>query len=430
MLSFLRKIFEIESRGSSLGTEVLAGLSTFLALSYIFIVNPAILSQAGMNKSAVLFATIVTSALATIIMGLWARLPFALAPGMEMNAYVAFFVVGTLGFSWKQALGAVFWSGVLFLVLSILRIREQIIEAIPDKMKSSLALSVGVFLALIALKISGLLQYQGVRISGLGSFVSPAASAFYFSVALVVLLDRLRVRGAVIVSIAGTVAFCLVMGFSFGTEKPAAVSAAMFSGIGKFDPRALFGPGMLNVILVLFLIDFYGSVAKMIGLTSTTNIAVNGKVPHMREALTIDSGATISGAILGTTSLTVYVESGVGIAAGGRTGLTAVVAGTLMFGCLALVPLLAHVPLVATTGALVLVAIKLCPSPEQLRSFSRIDILATILMQACVVATSALDRAMLAGFLVYLVSDLLGRRRLNPYLVGSTGLLAIGMLAQ
>lgn len=168
----LDRYFRITEKGSSLGTEVLAGCSTFLALSYIFVVNPAILAHAGMDRSVVLFATIVASGAATIAMGLWARLPFVLAPGMEMNAYVAFYVVSTLGFTWQEALGAVFWAGVICVVLSIARIREEIINAIPDRMKSSLALSVGAFLGLVALKVAGLLVYDGVTLSGLGGFTT------------------------------------------------------------------------------------------------------------------------------------------------------------------------------------------------------------------------------------------------------------------
>lgn len=426
----LEDYFGIVAQGSSLQTEVLAGLSTFLALSYIFVVNPAILAQAGMNKSSVLFATIVTSGVATLIMGLWARLPFVLAPGMEMNAYVAFFVVGTLGFTWQQALGAVFWSGVLFVVLTATRVREKIIDAIPERMKTGLSLSVGVFLALVAFKIAGLLRYEGVRVKGLGDFGTREAIACYTCVAVVLILDKLHVRGAVMIAILVTSALCRILGIGSSSEKAAEISAAMFAGIGHLAPGVILDPKVLSVILILFLVDFYGSVAKLIGLTMNTNIAVRGRLPRMREALLIDSIGTTAGSVLGTSSITVYVESGVGIGAGGRTGLTAVVCGVLMLACFGLAPFLHYVPLVATTGALVFVAINLCPPLREIRSFARVDLFAMAIMQVLVIATFAIDRAMLAGFAVYTVVSLLGRRRLNPYMIASMALLAVGAWLQ
>ncbi len=429
-LSTLNKYFGIEAKGSSVQTEILAGLSTFLALSYIFVVNPAILAQAGMNKSAVLFATIVTSGVATLLMGLWARLPFVLAPGMEMNAYVAFFVVGALGFTWQQALGAVFWSGVLFVVLTVSLVREKIIQAIPERMKSGLSLSVGVFLALVAFKIAGLLRYEGVTVKGLGDFHTREALAFYTSLALVLILDKLRVRGAVMIAILTTSALCHVLGIGSSGEKAAEISAAMLSGIGQLAPSVILDVKVVSVILILFLIDFYGSVAKLIGLTMNTNIMVGGRLPRMREALLLDSVGTTVGSALGTSSITVYVESGVGIGAGGRTGLTALVCGLLMLACFALAPFLHLVPLVATTGALMFVAIKLCPSMQEMKSFSGVDLFAMAIMQILVIATFAIDRAMLAGFCVYILLSLVRRRLPDPYVAISALLLAAGALLQ
>ncbi len=430
MGKWLRSYFQIAEKGSTVSTELIAGLSTFLALSYIFVVNPAILAEAGMNKSAVLFATIVASAVATLAMGLWARLPFVLAPGMEMNAYVAFFVVGSLGFSWQEALGTVFWSGVIFLVLTLTGARQQIIDAIPDRMKAGLSLSVGVFLGLIALKVGGLLRYEDVNLKGFGSFLTPQAAALCVSLGVVLVLDRFRVRGAVLISIVVTSLFCAILKISDGDESVADLSFAALSAVGQLDIGVITNPKALNAILILFLVDFYGSVAKFIGLTTNTNIVENGQLPRMREALLIDGAATVFGSGLGTSSITTYVESGVGIGAGGRTGLAALVCGLLMLACFAIAPLLAYVPVVATTGALLFVATKLCPPLGELRSYSRVDVLVLILMQIAVVATFAIDRAMLVGFLIYVAAEFVERRRINPYLAGSTVLLAFGLAVQ
>lgn len=426
MLDRIDSYFQIREKGSTLRTEALAGLSTFLVLSYIFVVNPAILAQAGMDRSAVLFATIIISGLSTIAMGLWARLPFVLAPGMEMNAYVAFYAVGALGHTWQQALGAVFWSGIFFILLTVTRVREQIIDAIPERMKVSLSLAVGVFLALVAFKLAGILTFTGVRVSGIGSIAAPAAIAMYVGLGIALILDRFQIRTAVLASVLVATVACHVLGM--GTpEKAAEVSQQMFAAVGKLDIGVIFRPPALSVILVLFLIDFYGSVAKLIGLSGQTSIQENGRIPRMRQALLVDSIGTTAASFLGTSNITVYVESGVGIGAGGRTGVTAVTCGILMLLCFAIAPFLHWVPLAATTGALVFVAVKLCPSTKELRTFSRVDLVALALMQVCVVTTFALDRAIFVGLLVYVAGQLIRKERPNSYAVISIGLLAIGI---
>jgi AGZA family xanthine/uracil permease-like MFS transporter len=429
MLERIDSYFKISEKGSTLRTEVLAGVSTFLVLSYIFVVNPAILAQAGMNRSAVLFATIAISGLSTIAMGLWARLPFVLAPGMEMNSYVAFYVVGALGYTWQQAFGAVFWSGILFILLTVTRVREQIIDAIPERMKVSLSLAVGVFLALIAFKLAGILTFSGVHVSGIGSITAPAAIAMYVGLSIALVLDRLRIRTAVLASILVATVVYRILGVGM-QEKAAEVSRAMFSAVGKLDIGVILKPSALSVILVLFLIDFYGSVAKLIGLSGHTSIREGGRVPRMRQALLVDSIGTTAASLMGTSNITVYVESGVGIGAGGRTGITAVTCGILMLLCFAIAPFLHWVPLAATTGVLAFVAVKLCPSAKKLREFSRVDLLALVLMQACVVVTFALDRAIFVGLLVHVVGQLVRRERPAKYAVISILLLMAGVWLQ
>jgi AGZA family xanthine/uracil permease-like MFS transporter len=204
----------------------------------------------------------------------------------------------------------------------------------------------------------------------------------------------------------------------------------MFGGVGQLDLSVIADPKMFSVILILFLIDFFGSIAKFIGLAMNTNLFVAGKLPRLKEALLIDGGATILGSSIGTTSIIVYVESAVGIGAGGRSGLTAVVCGLLMLACFVLTPFLGFIPVVATTGALVFVGIKLCPSMRELKSYSTIDLAVLVIMPLTVIASFAIDRAMLIGFAVYFFADVLNRRRPNPYLVGSMILLAIGAVLQ
>lgn len=426
----LNRFFSIEQRGSTIQTEILAGCSTFLALSYIFIVNPAILAQAGIDKSSALFATIAASGLATLAMGIWARLPFAVAPGMEMNAYVAFFVVGTLGLNWNQALGTVLWSGLLCLAVTLTGAREGIINAIPARMKSGLSLSVGVFLVLVALRVAGILQYEGVSLRGFGPLTGVGAQALVGGTVLIFILERLRVRGSVLISMLLMAPVCLFSAHGTSPDGPPQVSSSMLAAVGRLDAAVVMQPSALNVILTLFVLDFYGSIAKFVGLTLRTDLMEEGKLPRMKEALLVDGLATSAGACLGTSSLITYVESAVGIATGGRTGLTAVVCGLLMLSCFFTVPLFQMVPTVATTGALLFVAVKLCPPLAELRRYGQVDRLALIVMVATVILTFAIDKAMLAGFLIYLAGDLGRRQRPNTYLAISAALLGLGSLLQ
>lgn len=426
----IMEYFEFAKHKTNFKTEIIAGVSTFLALSYIFVVNPAILAQAGMNKSMVLFATIVVSALATIVMGMWAKKPFVLAPGMEMNAYVAFFVVATLGFVWQDALGAVFWSGILFIVMTITNIRSKIINAIPDKMKSGLSLSVGVFLILIALKLTGVLAYEGIQIQGIGVLFSAPAYVLYFGIVSVLSLQKLKVKGSVLISIILSTILAHALGLGNVTAEQVSVSGDMLSGIMQMNVGIILNPKIVSVILILFLVDFYGSIAKFIGLTRNTSIVnKDGKMPKMKEALSVDGVATLAGAGLGTTSLTTYVESGVGIGEGGRTGFTAIICGLLMLSFFVLTPLVNLVPIVATTGALFWVGIMLLPSKNELEEYRLVDIVTVLVMIIGTIWTFSLDRAMLFGFLVFIGGSIVSNRvkEIDKYTILSAVLLLIGV---
>lgn len=428
MLQKLDDYFGISRCGSSVRIELLAGFSTFLSLSYIFVVNPAILSAAGMSTSAIFFATVVGSVLTTLCMGIWARLPFAVAPGLEMNAYVAFVVVGVMGFTWQGALGAVFWSGVLTVILSLTPLRVNIIQAIPDKLKSGLAAAVGIFLILIALKVSGLLAYKGIQVQGIGSLASQEAIIFYAGLILVVVLKYFRVRGAVLLSIIGAAIVARFIGVDQAIE-PIKFSKDMFAATFALDWRIILDPRIWSVIIVLFILDFYGSIAKFIGLTKNTNIVDSqGNLPRIKEGLVVDGAGTVVGALAGTSNLITYVESAVGIGEGGRTGLVAVVVAVLMSLFIFLTPFINLIPVVATTGALFFVGAMLFPWRD-IKNYSWIDIIAVLTMMVVTVWTLGLDKAMFAGFAAFVVLFILtGKwRQLNPYLIGSALVLLLSI---
>jgi AGZA family xanthine/uracil permease-like MFS transporter len=436
-LKLIDEYFEISKKGSDFKTELLAGLSTFLALSYIFVVNPAILSKAGIDPSVSLFATVVISAAATLTMGLWARLPFVVSTGMEMNAYVAFFAVVGLGFVWQQALGMVFWSSILMILLTVTSVREKIIDSIPDSLKVALSFSVGVFLVLIALSIGGILKYEGLTLKGFGSLVSPNALALYAGLALVLLFDRLKVIGGVLLSIlitSGLYHLCQANGWlgfePAGPSTGPSFSAHMFDGLFALDPTIILNPKAFSVILVLFVLDFYGSVAKFIGLTLNTPIMENGRLPRRTRGLLVDGVGTTGASILGTTSVVAYVESAVGIGMGARTGLTSVVCGLLMLACFVAFPLVQYVPVAATTGALAYVGAKLCPAKAQFMGFSVLEKVALASMPLITIATFAIDKAMLGGFAIFMIGSFIVGRRPNLFLIGSTLLLALSVALQ
>jgi adenine/guanine/hypoxanthine permease len=433
----LDRYFQIKQRGSTVATEVLAGVSTFLALSYIFVVNPAIMSQGKVPLAVSLFATIAISAAATLAMGLWARLPFAVSTGLEMNGYVVFTVIAALGFSWQQALGLVFWSGLLMTIVTVASIREKVIDSIPDSMKIGLSFSVGTFLILIALKLSGILEYKGLVISGVGSLVTPGAICLYAGLALILLFENRKVIGSVLISIIlVSIAYHYLaqhglLGFSVGksSELPT-LSKEMFAGIGALDVSAILNPKSISVVLVLFVLDFYGSVAKLIGLTLRTNLAADagGKLPGREQALLVDGGGTMVASFLGTSSIVAFVESAVGIGAGARTGLSAVVCGALMAACFLLIPFIHYIPSEATFGALVFVGLRLCPTLDQMKSFPLMEKIALISMPLVTFATFSLDKAMLVGFVLSVIGQLVrGGGKANPYLIGSAVLLAVSI---
>jgi AGZA family xanthine/uracil permease-like MFS transporter len=440
-LSWWDKFFFVTARGSTLRTELLAGLSTYLSLAYILVVNPAILSKGGFDPSSVLFATAVAAGLSTILMGLWARLPFALAPGLEMNGFVAFSAIGLMGLSVEQSLGAVFWSGALCVLLTWLPIRDRIIHSIPHGLQSNLAFSVGIFVATIGLFLSKIVIFENGFPHSLGPILSTEAMALLIGLVVCIVfrlfspmqsfVGSLLSGSAFLFAIVAATIYCRSRGIV--ADAPAAFSTDMLKGIGGIDWFPFSNPSVLTVFLVLFLIDFYGSIGKFIGLTAATNLrSRESGVVGIEKAMYVDGIGTVGGAFLGTTSIITYVESAIGIHAGGRTGIVAIVCGLLMLLSLAFTPLVALVPVVATSGVLIFVGYALLPR-EEWRSgqFAKFDLIVGLGMAILSFATFSLDKAMLLGFGAYSLRQLLRRdEKVNPYLLGSFLLLLLSVSVQ
>ncbi|MCX8746989.1 MULTISPECIES: NCS2 family permease [Snodgrassella] len=365
-ISFLDRFFKIKESGSSVRTEVLAGLTTFLAMSYILVVNPSILKDAGMDFGAVFVATCISSAFACMMMGLIANYPIALAPGMGLNAYFTYAVVKGMGISWQVALGAVFVSGIIFIILSLFKVREAIVNSLPNSLKFSIGGGIGLFLALVALKSAGVVVSNPATLVSLGDIHSPQVLMTIVGFCFIVTLEHFRVRGGIIIGILTITAVASLMGINQfqGVFAPVPSLAPTFL---QLDFHDLFTMSLVSVIFVFFFVDLFDSTGVLIGVAGRAGLLVDGKLPRVKKALLADSTAIVVGAGLGTSSTTAYVESAAGAAAGGRTGLTAVVVGILMLASLWFSKLAASVPPYATAPALMYVGVLM------MRSMTEID---------------------------------------------------------
>lgn len=412
----LDRYFEIDARGSTVRIELLGGLSTFVAMSYIVVVNPAILAQGGIPWSAAFLATALVGGFATVAMGLWARLPFAVAPGMEVNAFVVFTVIGTYSFSWPEALGLVFWSGLLMLAVTALGWRRRVIEAIPDEVRTGLIVSVAVFIAVVAFDVAGVLD--GFTTFGARVLTEPGTVALYIGFFLSCMLRWLRIRAAILISIAVAAVYSAVSGLTATMPALGDPTTAWWS----LDLGVVFQPSAWGLAFVLFALDFFGSVAKIIGLSANTSLRNGRTVPGMREALYVDSGASIGGAALGSTSFVTFVESGVGIRAGARTGLAAITSGFLLLSCVGFTSIVGLIPVEAVSGALLFVAISTVPSRAELRPLGWRGLSVGGAMVLVTAATGGLDQGLLAGLLIYLMTTV------RQAVTGKSVLLAVSLL--
>ncbi len=366
MMTWLNQYFLIKENNSSIRKEVIAGFTTFLAMAYISVVNPAILSETGMDFGAVFVATCLAAALGSIVMGLYANYPIALAPGMGQNAFFAYGIVIGMGHSWQIALGAVFISGIMFIVISILPIREWLINSIPKSLKLGMAAGIGLFLAIIALSGSGIVVDNAATLVSFGNLLAPSSLLMILGFVIITALTSRKIVGAVVIGILSVTVMAWLSGlaeFKGVVSMPPSASALL-----ELDIRGAFNVSMLTVILTLLLIDVFDTAGTLVGVATRADMLdEDGKLPRLDKALLADSSATAVGALLGTSSTTSYVESAAGVEAGGRTGLAAVTTGGLFLLCLFIAPLAQSIPPFATGAALLFVACIM------MRSFADLD---------------------------------------------------------
>ncbi|MGM8908927.1 NCS2 family permease [uncultured Psychrobacter sp.] len=356
-MNAIERYFGINGDNTTIKTEIVAGITTFLTMAYIIFVNPNILAEAGMDKGAVFVATCLAAAIGCFIMGLYARLPVALAPGMGLNAFFTYGVVLGMGYAWQTALGAVFLSGCIFILLSLFKIREWIINSIPIALKQGVIAGIGAFLAFIALQSSGVIVGQDATLVTLGDMTSfgPMMASIGFFV--IIGLSYKKVPGAVTIGILLVALISLLAGhteFAGIISTPPSVAPTLM----QLDIAGAFDVTMISVIFAFLFVDLFDTAGTLVATTSQAKlIDKDGNIPNMGKALLADSTATVTGAMLGTSSTTSYVESVAGIAAGGRTGLVAVTVGVMFLLSTFFAPLAGMIPAYATAGAIFYVAV-------------------------------------------------------------------------
>ena len=336
----LEKLFRLQESGTTVKREIVAGCTTFMTLSYIIFVQPAVLSAAGMDPGAVMAATCITSAFAMVLMAFLANYPIALAPGMGHNFYFTFTVCLTLGVSWQNALGAVFIAGVLFILLFFVGLREKVMTILPVSLRNAIPAGIGLLIALVGLEWAGLIVDHPATYVTLGDLKSPPALLSLFGVIVIAILFALKVRGAILVGILASTIVGLITGmvkFQGVVSAPPSIAPTFL----KLQiPNILVDPKMISVIFIFIFLDLFDTVGTLVGVGEQGGFMVDGKLPRARQALLSDAVATSAGALLGTSTVTSYIESASGISAGGRTGLTSIVTAVLMLLALFFNPLI------------------------------------------------------------------------------------------
>jgi AGZA family xanthine/uracil permease-like MFS transporter len=400
-------MFDLAARGSSVRTEILAGLTTWLTMAYIVVVNPGILAEAGIDRGAAFVATCIAAAIGSAAMGLLANLPIALAPGMGLNAYFTFVVVKGMGVPWQVALGAVFLSGVLFLIVSLLRLREWLINAIPMSLKLGIAAGIGMFLGLLGLKEMGLVVADAATLVTMGQLDAPATLLSCLGFLIIAGLAARGVSGAILIGIV----ISALIGVPVGLTEYKGIVAAPPSLAPTFLQLDIAGAlelGVVVVVLTLFLIDVLDNAGTLIATTQRAGLLDrDGRVPRLREALLADSGGAIIGAALGTSTTVSYIESASGIQVGGRTGLTALVVAALFLLTLFFAPIATAIPAFATAPALLFVACLMAGSLREIAWEDATEYVPAVVIVLAMPLTFSIATGLGLGFIIFALVKLM-----------------------
>ncbi|BAQ14859.1 putative xanthine/uracil permease [Clostridium botulinum] len=359
-MNYMENYFKLKENGTTFKTEILAGITTFMTMAYILVVNPGILSQAGMDFGAVFTATALSAAIATLLTGLYAKLPFAQAPGMGLNAFFAFTIVKQMGYSWEFALTAVFLEGIIFILLTIFNVREAIVNSIPNNIKKSISVGIGLLISFIGLDNARVVIHpkDGGTIVALGNITSGEALLAIIGILITGILLAKNIRGALLIGIVITTLIGIPMGITKVPTSFFSMPPSLSPIFLKFEWHNIFTPNMFIALFTLLFMDMFDTVGTLVGVaTKAKMLDENGNVPRVKEALFCDAIGTTLGACLGTSTVSTFVESASGVAEGGRTGLTAVSTATMFLIALFISPLFIMIPSPATAPSLILVGL-------------------------------------------------------------------------
>jgi len=395
------RFFKLSRHGTSVKTEVIAGITTFYTMAYIIFVNPNMMASTGMDHGAAFVATCLGSALACMIMGLYANWPVGLAPGMGLNAFFTYTVVGDMGYAWEVALGAVFLSGILFMIMSFTRIREWILNSIPASLRYAMGAGVGLFLGFIGLKEAGIVVASPATLVTIGDFTSPNVVLAALCFIMIAVLSYFRIFAAILLSILVVTAIGGALGlvqFNGMVAMPPSIAPTLMA----LDIAGAFEVGMISVILAFLFVNMFDTAGTLMGVAHRAHLVnENGRIENLSRALKADSSSSVVGAFMGCPPVTSYVESASGVAAGGRTGLTAIVVGAMFLLALFFAPLAGMIPAYATAGALIYVAMLMMGGMANINWKENTDAIPAIVTVVMMPLTFSIAEGIALGFLTY-----------------------------
>ena len=401
MNKFLDSLFKLQANGTNVGTEVLAGCTTFITMVYIIFVNPQMMAASGMDQGASFVGTCIAAAIACFVMGLYANWPVGMAPGMGLNAFFTYTVVGEMGYSWQIALGAVFLAGIIFVVMSVTRLRRWMLDSISLNLRVAMGAGVGLFIGFIGLKSGGIIVANGATFLSLGDFTQPQTLLAGFSFLSIAILSIRRIPGAIIIGILGVTSIAIMMGlveFNGLIAAPPSLAPTLM----QLDIVGAFDVAMISVIIAFLFVNLFDTAGTLLGVANRAGlIDEQGNAKNLDRALKADSSSSVLGAFFGCPPVTSYVESSAGVEAGGRTGLTAVVVGSLFLLAIFFSPLAAIVPAYATAGALIYVAMLMLSGMEALDWSDMTEILPALVTIIMIPLSFSIANGIALGFITY-----------------------------
>jgi|TARA_B110000879_G_scaffold75579_1_gene105414 AGZA family xanthine/uracil permease-like MFS transporter len=411
MNRFLESLFKLQANGTNVGTEVLAGCTTFITMVYIIFVNPQMMAASGMDQGASFVGTCLAAAIACFVMGFYANWPVGMAPGMGLNAFFTYTVVGEMGYSWQIALGAVFLAGIIFVVMSVTRLRRWMLDSISLNLRIAMGAGVGLFIGFIGLKSGGIIIANGATYLSLGDFTQPQTLLAGLSFLSIAILSIRRVPGAIIIGILGITCTAIAMDlvqFNGLVAPPPSLAPTLM----QLDIIGAFDVAMISVIIAFLFVNLFDTAGTLLGVANRAGlIDQKGNAKNLDRALKADSSSSVLGAFLGCPPVTSYVESSAGVEAGGRTGLTAVVVGSLFLLAIFFSPLAAIVPAYATAGALIYVAILMLSGMEALDWSDMTEILPALVTIIMIPLSFSIANGIALGFITYVAVKFFAGKR-------------------